>query len=220
MISFTRVSKAYHARNLTKQVLDEVSFTVRPGDALGLCGANGAGKSTLLRLLAGVEHPSSGQIRRDMSVSWPLGHTSCFQSSLTGADNARFIARIYRRPIGELLAFVEDFAQLGRYFHQPVKTYSAGMTARLAFAVSLAVDFDCYLVDEITSVGDARFRERCHQALSNRRASGTLVMVSHHAETLQQYCGRGAVLHDGQLRLYDTIDEAIEVHHHAQRSAA
>ncbi len=220
MISFNHVSKTYHGRNLTKQVLNDVSFTVRPGDALGLCGANGAGKSTLLRLIAGVEPPSSGQVRRGMSVSWPLGHTSCFQSSLTGADNARFIARIYQRPIGELLAFVEDFAQLGRYFHQPVKTYSAGMAARLAFAVSLAIDFDCYLVDEITSVGDERFRERCHEALSNRRASGTLVMVSHHAETLKQYCGRGAVLQDGELRLYDTIDEAIEVHHHAQRSAA
>jgi capsular polysaccharide transport system ATP-binding protein len=220
MIAFDNVSKTYHGRNLTKRVLENVSFTVRPGDALGLCGANGAGKSTLLRLIAGVEHPSSGRVRRGMSVSWPIGYTRCFQGSLTGADNARFIARIYRQPIEPLLAFVEDFAELGAYFHQPVKTYSAGMSARLAFAVSLAIDFDCYLVDEVTGAGDERFRERCHAALSHRRATGTLVMVSHHAETLQRYCGRGAVLRDGQLRFYDTIDEAIEVHHHAQRAAA
>jgi len=219
MITFDHVSKTYHGRNLTKRVLDDVSFTVRPGEALGLCGANGAGKSTLLRLIAGVEHASAGRVTRGMSVSWPIGYTSCFQGSLTGADNARFIARIYRQPIEPLLAFVDDFAQLGNYFHQPVKTYSAGMSARLAFAVSLAVDFDCYLIDEVTGAGDERFRERCHDALSHRRASGAIVMVSHHAETLSRYCDRGAVLQDGQLRFYDTIDEAIEAHHAAQRAA-
>jgi capsular polysaccharide transport system ATP-binding protein len=220
MITFDRVSKAYHGRNLTKRVLDDVSFTVRPGEALGLCGANGAGKSTLLRLIAGVEHPSSGRVRRGMSVSWPIGYTSCFQGSLTGADNARFIARIYRQPIAPLLAFVEDFAELGAYFHQPVKTYSAGMAARLAFGVSLAIDFDCYLVDEVTGAGDERFRQRCHDALVHRRATGTLIMVSHHDDTLRGYCSRGAMLRDGQLHMYDTIDEALEMHHAAQRTAA
>lgn len=220
MITFDHVSKTYHGRNLTKRVLEDVSFTVRPGEALGLCGANGAGKSTLLRLIAGVEHPSSGRVRRTMSVSWPIGYTSCFQGSLTGADNARFIARIYRQPIEPLLAFVEDFAQLGPYFHQPVKTYSAGMSARLAFGVSLAIDFDCYLVDEVTGAGDERFRERCHDALVHRRAAGTLIMVSHHDETLRNYCSRGAMLRDGELHFYDTIDEALEAHHAAQRAAA
>lgn len=220
MIIFDRVSKTYRGRNLTKRVLEDVSFEVRPGEAVGLCGANGVGKSTLLRLIAGVEHASGGRVTRGMTVSWPIGYTSCFQSSLTGADNARFIARIYRQPIAPLLAFVEEFAQLGAYFHQPVKTYSAGMSARLAFAVSLAIDFDCYLIDEVTGAGDERFRERCHDALSHRRDTGTLVMVSHHAETLRQYCSRGAVLQDGRLRFYDTINEAIEVHHAAQRAAA
>jgi capsular polysaccharide transport system ATP-binding protein len=220
MIIFDHVTKTYHGRNLVKRVLDDVSLVIRPGEALGLCGANGAGKSTLLRLIAGVEHPTSGQVRRGMTASWPIGYTSCFQSSLTGADNARFIARIYRQPAEPLLAFVEEFAELGAYFHQPVKTYSAGMSARLAFAISLAIDFDCYLVDEVTGAGDERFRERCHQALSRRRRTGTLVMVSHHPDTLRQYCDRGAVLKDGRLTLYDTIHEAIEVHHHAQRAAA
>ncbi|MDG2527289.1 ABC transporter ATP-binding protein [Caulobacter endophyticus] len=220
MIIFDHVNKTYRGRNLTRHVLEDVSFQIRPGEALGICGANGAGKSTLLRLIAGVERASSGRVTRSMSVSWPIGYSSCFQGSLTGADNARFIARIYRQPIEPLLAFVEDFAQLGAYLHQPVKTYSAGMAARLAFAVSLAIDFDCYLIDEVTGAGDERFRQRCHDALSHRRATGALVMVSHHPDTLNTYCDRGAVLQDGQLRFYDTIGEAIEAHSAAQRADA
>lgn len=217
MIRFDAVSKSYHGRKLVQHVLDRADFTIGRGDALGLCGANGAGKSTLLRLIAGVEHPSTGRIARDMTVSWPIGYTSCFQSSLTGADNVRFIARIYRQPIAPTLEFVEDFAQLGKYFNQPVKTYSAGMQARLAFGISLAIDFDCYLVDEVTGAGDERFRQRCHWALMQRRDRGTLVMVSHHPETLRDYCTRGAVLHGGRIVFYDTIDEALEVHAANQR---
>ena len=220
MIEFDEVSKIYHGRQLRKQVLEPTSFTLPSGDALGVCGANGAGKSTLLRLIAGVEHPSGGRVRRAGTVSWPIGYTSCFQSSLTGADNARFIARIYRRPAQPLLDFVEDFARLEEYFHQPVKTYSAGMRARLAFGISLAVDFDCYLVDEVTGAGDERFRARCHEALVHRRRTGALVMVSHSAETLREYCRRGAVLHAGRIAFYDTVDAAIEVHHARQRAAA
>lgn len=220
MISFNRVSKTYHARGLTNRVLDDASFAIRPGQALGICGANGAGKSTLLRMIAGVEFPTRGVIRRGMSISWPIGYTHCFQSSLTGADNARFIARIYRQPAEPLLAFVEQFAELGPYFYQPVKTYSNGMVARLAFGASLAINFDCYLVDEITGAGDERFAERCHAALAHRRDKATLVMVSHSPGTLRQYCSTGAVLHKGHLRFFATIDEAIEVHQHQQRTAA
>jgi len=221
MIIFDRVSKAYHGRHLHKQVLKETSFAIRPGESVGLCGANGAGKSTLLRLMAGVELPSTGQVTRRMTVSWPIGYTSCFQGSLTGADNARFIARIYRQPAEPLLAFVEDFAELGAYFHQPVKTYSSGMAARLAFGVSLAINFDCYLVDEVTSAGDARFQQRCHDALAARRATATLIMVSHNPHALQSFCSRGAVLQDGRLAFFDTIGEALAVHEEAQlRSAA
>lgn len=210
----------YHARNLRKTVLADTSFTIRRGDAIGICGANGVGKSTLLRLIAGVEHPTSGKIRRDMRVSWPIGYTSAFQSSLTGADNARFIARIYRRPIAPLLDYVEAFAQLGAYLNQPVKTYSAGMQARLAFAISLAIRFDCYLVDEVTSAGDERFRERSHEELLRRREDGTLIMVSHGPETLRAYCTSGAVLADRTLRFFETIDEALDVHAWNQRRAA
>ncbi|MBO9579624.1 MAG: ABC transporter ATP-binding protein [Sphingobium sp.] len=220
MIRFKDVSMTYHARNLRKTVLKKTSFCIRPGESIGICGANGAGKSTLLRLIAGVEMPTHGHISRRMSVSWPIGYTSVFQASLTGADNVRFIARIYRRRAEPMLAFVEDFAQLGPYFRQPVKTYSAGMQARLAFGISLAINFDCHLVDEVTGAGDERFRERCHAALRQRRENGTLIMVSHDPETLRSYCERGAVLKDGRLSFFDTIHEAIDVHHWYQRQAA
>jgi capsular polysaccharide transport system ATP-binding protein len=219
LIVFDNVGKVYHTRTLINMVLRDVDFAIHPGDSLAILGANGAGKSTLMRLISGVEHPTSGRIAREMSVSWPIGYTSCFQSSLTGADNARFIARIYRQPVDELLAFVEEFAQLDKYFRQPVNTYSAGMSARLAFGISLAIDFDCYLVDEVTAAGDMRFRERCHTALMHRRDNGTLIMVSHDAATVKAYCRRGAVLRDGRLSFYDTVDEAWEAHHSFQLAA-
>jgi capsular polysaccharide transport system ATP-binding protein len=220
MIAFDRVSKTYHIRKFEKQVFSNLSFEIGRGEGIGICGANGAGKSTLMRLISGVEKPTSGRIVRQMSTSWPIGYSSCFQPSLTGADNARFIARIYQKPEEELLDYVEEFAQLGGYLHQPVRTYSAGMQARLAFGVSLAIEFDCYLVDEVTAAGDERFRNRCHDALMHRRETGTLVMVSHDPYTLQQYCQRGAVLYAGNLTFYDTVAEACDVHHGLQMRAA
>jgi capsular polysaccharide transport system ATP-binding protein len=219
MIRFDDVDKAYRTRTGVRTVLAGASFTIERGEALAICGENGAGKSTLLRLIAGVETPSRGRIVRDLSVSWPIGHGSAFQSSLTGADNTRFIARIYGRPIAETLAFVDDFAELGAYLRMPVRTYSAGMVARLAFAVSLAVDFDCYLVDEITSAGDARFQQRCEDALMQRRTTGTLVMVSHDPFTLRRYCDRGATLAGGRLVFYDSLEAAIDQHFAAQQVA-
>ncbi|MGZ0075262.1 ABC transporter ATP-binding protein (plasmid) [Sphingobium limneticum] len=212
MISFSNVSKTYHIRKFRKDVLNDLTFSIQTGSSLGICGANGAGKSTLMRLISGVESPTSGRIERTVSCSWPIGYSSCFQSSLTGADNARFIARIYEKDVGELLSYVEDFAQLGAYFHQPIYSYSAGMLARLAFGISLAIEFDCYLVDEVTAAGDDRFRQKCEEALHYRRENGTLLMISHDPGTLRSYCERGAVLHEGSLTFYDTIDEAIDIH--------
>lgn len=216
MIRFESVSKSYNIRKFRKQVLNDLDFEIAAGENIGICGANGAGKSTLMRLIAGVESPSSGNITRTVSCSWPIGYSSCFQSSLTGADNARFIARIYDRDVPKLFAYVEDFAQLGDYFNQPIYSYSAGMLARLAFGISLAIDFDCYLVDEVTAAGDDRFRQRCEEALHHRRANGTLLMISHDPSTLRAYCEKGAVLRDGTLTFYSTIDEAIAVHHAQQ----
>jgi len=220
MIRFEDVSKTYHIRKFQKQVFSNLNFTIRRGESIGICGANGAGKSTLMRLIAGVEQPTTGTIDRAMTTSWPIGYSSCFQPSMTGADNVRFIARIYRQPEEEILDFVEDFAQLGPYFHQPVRTYSSGMQGRLAFGASLAINFDCYLVDEVTGAGDERFRRRSHDELARRRETGTLVMVSHDPHMLQQYCDRGAVLYGGNLTFYDSIAEACEVHHGLQMRAA
>lgn len=220
MIRFTDVSKDYHIKKFTKHVLEDISFYVPRGSNLAVLGANGAGKSTLMRLIAGVEMPTRGRIEREGSCSWPIGYSSCFQSSLTGADNARFIARIYNRPIAELLEYVEDFAQLGAYFYQPINTYSAGMQARLAFGISLAINFDCYLVDEVTGAGDERFRHKCEEALHYRRENGTLIMISHDPGTLRQYCTTGAVLNRGRLDFFDSLDEAIERHSSYQAQLA
>ena len=170
-------------------------------------------------MLGGVEPPTSGRIVRTMSTSWPIGFTSAFQMGLTGADNARFIARIYDRDEDELLATVEEFAELGDYLFQPVRTYSTGMQARLAFGVSLTVDFDCYLVDEVTGAGDVRFRSKSEIALMERRERAALVMISHDPGTLQQYCTKGAVLYGGALTFFDSISEACEVHYGLQTLA-
>lgn len=212
MITLRNVTKAYHTRTGSHQVLNGVSFSIHRGQSLGILGRNGAGKSTLMRLISGVEHPTSGSVERRMTTSWPLGYSGAVQASLSGADNVRYIARIYGRPIQETLDFVEDFAELGDYFRMPVRTYSAGMHARLTFGASLAVDFDCYIIDEIAGAGDHRFAERCQRALLERRERGSLIMISHDTHALQTYCEMGAVLHTGNLTTYDNLSDAIEVY--------
>jgi capsular polysaccharide transport system ATP-binding protein len=220
VISAENVSKTYHSRGLTRRIFSNLNFRIERGESIGVCGANGAGKSTLLRMLAGIEHPTEGRIVKTMRTSWPVGFSSCFQMAMTGADNIRFLARVYRQDGDDLIAFVEDFAQLGVYMDQPVMNYSSGMIARLAFGASLAIPFDCYLVDEVTAVGDARFRRKCDEALLERRNKATLIMTSHDPYTLQHYCRRGAVLYAGNLTFFDTIEEACDVHHALQMRAA
>lgn len=216
MIEFEDVSKIYHTRGLRRSVFNSLSFRINRGESLGICGANGAGKSTLLRMIAGVEHPTAGRIHRTMKTSWPIGFASCFEMSMTGSDNARFIARIYQQDEQAVLAYVEDFAQLGVYMDQAISTYSSGMVSRLAFGVSLAISFDCYLVDEVAAAGDARFRKRCEAELMARRDNGTLIMTSHDPYMLEQYCTRGAVLYSGALIFFDTVAEACNMHHMLQ----
>jgi capsular polysaccharide transport system ATP-binding protein len=219
MIRLDQVSKTYRVRDGTKTILDRVDLLIERGMSLGICGQNGAGKSTLLRLIAAVEQPSSGTVTRSMSVSWPIGYASAFQSSLSGADNVRFIARIYGRNIPDMLAFVDDFAELGSYLGMPIRTYSAGMLARLAFATSLAVDFDCYLIDEVIAAGDERFRERCQVALMERRERGTLILVSHDPGILRSYCTSFACVAGTGLSRHDTIEGAWD-HLHNQSQMA
>ena len=215
MIRLHGLGKAYKVHGRMREVLRGVETTFRPGEAVGILGRNGAGKSTLLRLIAGVEHPTSGRVERGMSVSWPLGFGGAMHYSITGADNARFLARVYGRPQRQMIEFVDRFAELGEYYRMPVHTYSSGMIARLGFALSMAVEFDCYLVDEVVAVGDSRFADRARDELDARRSRSAIILVSHVPELLRRFCTSGAVLHEGRLTLYDDLDQAIAAYQSA-----
>ena len=208
MISVRQLHKSYPTRFGQKTVLDGVSFDLRKGERLGVLGRNGAGKSTLIRLVSGAERPSSGLVERTMSVSWPLAFGGAFQPQLTGIDNIRFITRVYGQDFERNLAFVEDFAELGPYLREPVRTYSSGMRARLAFAISMIIEFDCFLIDEIGAVGDARFHDRCNHELFSKRADRAMMIISHDAGYVREHCNRWAILHDGRLMPFAQFDDA------------
>ena len=211
MIRFVDVRKSYRVNGGRKVVLRNLDLTL-PRANIGILGGNGAGKSTLLRLIAGTELPDSGKVLREGRISWPLGFSGSFNGSLSGIENARFVARIYGQDTEHVLAFVEDFSELGAFYRMPVGAYSAGMRARLAFGLSMAIAFDYYLVDEITAVGDESFRRKCHKAFKERLASSCIIMVSHSAATLRDYCETGAVIEDGQLTFYPALQDAAAEH--------
>ena len=208
MIRVNGVSKSYEVRGGRRTVLHDINLVVERGQKIGVFGLNGAGKSTLIKLLGGVSLPDEGTIERGMSISWPLALDGGFQGSLTGYDNLKFICRIYGADIDMVLPFVEEFAELGKYLHEPVKSYSSGMRSRLGFAISMAIEFDCYLIDETLAVGDERFRARCHDELMVKRADRSLVLVSHQAETIRELCDRACVLHEQALHHFDDVDSA------------
>lgn len=210
MIRLRDVSKTYPTKSGPREVLRQVSFDLRRGERLGIVGRNGSGKSTLIRLISGASRPTSGFVRRDMSVSWPLAFGGAFQGSLTGRDNIKFVSRVYGVDWTDTEAFVEDFAELGHYLREPVKTYSSGMRARLAFAISLAIEFDCYLIDEVIAVGDARFREKCRDELFEKRADRAMLIVSHDETYVRDHCSAAAVLVDGVLSPPAAVDDALE----------
>ena len=214
MITLDKVSKSYRAGQSWNRVLDNIDCTFPTGKNIGILGLNGAGKSTLLRLIGGVETPDFGNIYRDGTVSWPIAFTGAFPGTLTGRENARFVGRLYGAPVEEIEAFTEDFAELGDYFDMEVRTYSSGMRARLGFAVSMAVEFDCYLVDEATEAGDWRFRAKCLRAFRELGDRATIIMVSHNEETIRRICDVGAVLSGGTLMFYNDIKEAMAVYTH------
>jgi capsular polysaccharide transport system ATP-binding protein len=212
MIAAIGVTKEYRTEGRVHRAVSGVSFTVSRGEKLAVLGRNGAGKSTLIRLLGGVELPTSGAIEQTMSVSWPLALQGGFQGSLTGNDNMRFIARIYNKPFDLIKEYVEDFAQLGKFLSEPVKIYSLGMRARFAFALSLAIDFDCYLIDEIIVAGDQRFQRRSHEELFEKRADRSLILASHMGDVIKAYCSRALVMHHGHGNLFDDVDLALQVY--------
>ena len=215
MIALDGVHKSYRTPNGRKVVLENVSAQFPTGYSVGILGRNGAGKSTLVRILAGTESPDRGRVIRESRVSWPLGFGGAFHPALSGAENARFAARIYGADPNFVLSYVEDFAELDDYLGMPVRTYSSGMRARLAFGISMAIDFDVYLVDEITAVGDERFRDRCRDALKERMRHADIIMVSHSFSTIQSYCEIGAVLTDGHLTFYEDLNDAFEAYRQA-----
>ena len=213
MIMLDRVCKSYRTKTGRKTVLDQVSTVFQSGYNFGILGPNGAGKSTLIRLLAGSEAPDSGIVRRYARVSFPLGFGGTFHGALSGRENVAFIARIYGAAMRATIDYVEGFAELGDYFEMPVNTYSAGMRARLAFAACLAIDFDVYLIDEVTEIGDQRFRRKCAEAFRERMARADIILVTHNPQTLRQYCDRGAILANGGVTLYDDIGTALGRYH-------
>lgn len=220
MIRLADVNKVYPTRRGLVPILRNVNLTVGRGERVGILGRNGAGKSTLIRLVSGAELPTRGLVERGMSVSWPLAFGGAFQNSLTGLDNLRFICRIYGADPEDKIAFVQDFSELGIYLEEPVRSYSSGMRARLAFAISMIIEFDCFLIDETIAVGDARFHEKCGHELFIKRGDRAMVIVSHDDSYIRSHCTRAAVLSAGELHHFETMDEAFSFYHEEAALAA
>ncbi len=212
-IALHDIVKEYHTAVGVRRVLDGISFDIAAGEKIAVLGKNGAGKSTLVKIIGGVEEASSGRILRELFMSWPIAFAGGFEVSMSGLDNIRFIARVYGVPVQDAVAFVDDFAELGRLLYLPVKTYSSGMRARLAFGLTLAVDFECFLVDEVLSVGDARFQQKCHDALFVKRRNCAMILVSHDQHILKAYCKKALVLKSGRGQVIDDLDFALEIYH-------
>jgi len=211
-ITLRRLSKRFLRSGVETVVAREIDAVFPAARTVGLLGRNGAGKSTLLRMLAGLAEPDAGTIRREGTVSWPVGFAGSFHGDLTGAENVRFVARVYGVDTDELAAYVADFAELGRQLNAPFRTYSAGMRARLAFATSMGVPFDHYLIDEVTAVGDARFRDKSEAVLRARLNESGAVVVSHSLQMIARLCDAAAVLNEGRLEWYDDVHAAIARH--------
>lgn len=208
------VCKSYpvnHGRS-QRPILNNINLRVNTGERWGILGRNGAGKSTLIRLISGAEYPHSGSITRYRSISWPLAYGGAFQGSLTGRDNVRLICRVYNIDFESCIAFVDEFAELGAYLYEPVKSYSSGMAARLAFAISMSVEFDCFLIDEAMSVGDHRFHQKCNTELFEKRHDRAMIIVAHQMDLIRDHCDHAAILDQGRLTVYDTVEEAIGVY--------
>jgi len=212
MIRFENLTKGFWVQGEYKVVIDDLTIDLPTGKSLALLGRNGAGKSTLLQMIAGTVSPDDGHIYSDGSISWPVGFRGSFHRDLTGAQNIRFIARIYGVDTEELLAFVEDFAEIGEQFYEPVRSYSSGMQARLAFGASMGIHFDTYLVDEVTAVGDARFKRKSRAVFRQRMKASDAIMVTHDMGQVRQFCDAGVVLDQGRLTYFEDLEEAIGLH--------
>ena len=218
MIRLTGLCKTFHARGRPKVVANNITCTFPSGKAVALLGRNGAGKSSLLAMISGFLDPDAGKIDIEGSLSWPVGFAGSFHPDLTGAQNVRFIARVYGVDTDALIAFVRDFAEIGGHFDMPVRTYSSGMKSRLSFGVSMGIRFDTYLVDEVTAVGDADFKKKSRAVFRQRMEESGAIFVSHSMKGVRRFCDAGAVLEQGVLVYYDDLEEAI-AHHEANMGA-
>lgn len=210
MIKLENITKYYPSQLGNQYVFKGLSFDIPSGHNIGILGSNGAGKSTLFRLLAGSEYANSGRIITDVNLSWPVALSTGIHQQMTGQENTRFIGKI--NGIADLESYeerVKAFAELGQKYYLPVRTYSSGMKPRLAFACSIAIDFDVYLIDEVTSVGDANFRRKAKQALLERSEQASIIMVSHEMDEIRQFCDSAIVLHNGELTFYNDLEQGI-----------
>lgn len=204
------LSKTYRSAN--KPVFSGLSFDLEREGRLAILGRNGQGKSTLIRMLGGIMPPSAGTVSWGMTQSWPIGFGGAFQGSLSGLDNIRFLSRIYDRDFKDVYARVDDFAELGHALRKPVKYYSSGMRARLAFGLSLAIEFDCYLIDELVAVGDARFQRKCEEELFHHRKHRAFLLASHNVEIITQHCTRALLIESGKAKVFEDITEAVDIY--------
>ncbi len=212
MIRFENISKGFWVNDTYRMVIAPLDLELPSGRSLALLGRNGAGKSTLLQIVAGTLRPDTGQVVSDGSISFTVGYSGSFNSELSGAQNVRFVARLYGVDSDELVDFVEDFAEIGAHFHAPVRTYSSGMKARLAFGISMGIPFDTYLIDEATATGDARFRKKSQAVFRARMEVSSAIMVSHSMKDIRRFCDAGLVLHEGRIEVHDDIEAAIARH--------
>jgi capsular polysaccharide transport system ATP-binding protein len=212
MLVFDRVSKSYRVKGVRKTVLTDFSFDFPRRRNVGIMGKNGVGKSTIMRLMAGIEPPDQGHVYRTSRVSWPLGFSGGFNGSMTGLENIRFVSRIYGQETERVIAYVTEFAELGASLRLPIKTYSSGMKARLAFGLSMAIDFDVYLIDEITAVGDESFRKKSKAVFQDRLSSSQIIMVSHAPETISQYCDCGLLVEVGRVTYFDDVAGLLQAY--------
>lgn len=217
MIHLEQLNKFFMFRGQRKYVARDVNLKLPSGVSIGLLGRNGAGKSTLLRMIAGTVEPNSGRIRTSGAISWPVGLASGTHPDLTGAQNTRFLARVYGVDGDELVDFVRGFAELGNHFHQPVRNYSSGMRARLGFGVSMGIRFDTYLVDEVTSVGDEVFKHKSQAVFRARMKEAGAIVVTHSPQMMRGMCEAGMVLNEGRLTYFENIEEAIRYNGELQK---
>ena len=204
------LGKTYHGRS--QPLFSGLNLDLTRSGRLAILGRNGQGKSTFIKMLGGILPVSEGRIHWGMSASWPIGFGGGFQGSLSGLDNIRFLSRLYRKDYATTLARVDDFAELGPSLKLPVKHYSSGMRARLAFGLSLAIEFDCYLIDELVAVGDARFQQKCQQELFQARGDRAFIMASHDTALISSYCDRALIIESGKAKLFEDVAEAVDIY--------